>query len=50
MLENINKSYEFKIAGGTQLIDISTDSIVISLNRKDLGSPQNLIGSTINKT
>lgn len=48
-LENGKKSYEFKITGKIEHIDVSTDVAKIVLNDGDLVSPNSLIGTTINK-
>lgn len=48
-LENGKKSYEFKITGKIDYIDVSTDVAKIVLNNGDLVSPNSLVGTTINK-
>lgn len=48
-LENGLQSYEFKITGKIEEVDVSTDLALLSLNGENPIPPKDLIGVTINK-
>lgn len=49
ILENNKTEYKFKMEGEIKNIDISTDSVFISINKENPISPQKLVGTSINK-
>lgn len=49
LLENNTNSYKIKIEGEIQNIEISSDSVLISVNQNNPIQAKKLIGTTINK-